>query len=335
MNMALTELSNRKKKISPLENDGKPATWKKLPKTRHAKNIECVRRLVVIVSAVLASILTLSALYAKYNTREPCEVMIKQKFSPPNSIPKLYHYQSKEDVVSSEIMTWMNVLNMTKNINSYPNINPNPDVWTPVYWSDDSCKKLCHDHFSFFASTYDGFTHTIQRVDSCRYLVLFKYGGLYADTDITLHSTAIQELIPNGIGLVESPYRYNENVQNSLMTATSAGHDFWLKVLELIQERSSSHVLASTGPAMLGDAMMIYNKELGGEIKDGRIVNVLPCELFHRIPRGHWETTYSQILAREVLTRLIPMKGCGNFQEGSCEITRHVSKASWTATTIV
>lgn len=327
--MPLTKLSNRKRAVLPLENKAKLQTRNKEPRSRRGLSLY-IRG----VSALLISTLTFSFLYSEYHTRDPCLVMVDQLSSPPNTIPKLYHYQSKQNVESSEILTWSNILNMTNNIESYPNVSPRPEMWTPVYWSDESCKKLCHDHFPEFAPTYDGFTHTIQRVDSCRYLILFQYGGIYADIDMTLHSPAIQELIPRGVGLVESPYRYNEYVQNSLMTATSAGHDFWMKVLQLIQERSKSNsVLTSTGPSMLDDAMLLYNRATEGRKKVDGAVHVLPCELFHRIPRGNWETTWSQILAREVLTRLIPMKGCGRFQDGNCEITRHVSTASWTSST--
>ena len=44
------------------------------------------------------------------------------------------------------------------------------------------------------------------------YLILYKYGGVYADTDISFHSNAtiFEQLLPHGVGLVESPFRYNE-----------------------------------------------------------------------------------------------------------------------------
>ena len=62
---------------------------------------------------------------------------------------------------------------------------------------------------------------------------------------------------------------------------------------------------------------------------DGGGVHTLPCELFQRLPSGDWDTTLLNILGREVLARAIPMRGCGVYANGKCEITRHRGRASW------
>eukprot|EP00804_Cyclotella_cryptica_P007049 CCRYP_019913-RA/>CCRYP_019913-RA protein AED:0.35 eAED:0.35 QI:0/0/0/0.5/1/1/2/0/297 len=172
------------------------------------------------------------------------------------------------------------------------------------------------------------------RVDSCRYLVLSMYGGVYADTDISIHASSVNEferLIPDGVGLVESPYRYNEIWQNSLMTASSPGHVFWNITIEIMIERGTDrNVLSSTGPKMIGDAVERFRYRYvngNNEIND---VRTLPCELFQRLPLGEWDTTFLNVLGREVLARAVPMQGCGRYGDGKCEITRHVGKASWT-----
>ena len=51
------------------------------------------------------------------------------------------------------------------------------------------------------------------RLDFCRYIFLHKFGGVYHDADYTLE-LPILNYIPEGVGVVESPYRYNEDVQN-------------------------------------------------------------------------------------------------------------------------
>uniref|UniRef100_A0A7S4MZD0 Initiation-specific alpha-1,6-mannosyltransferase n=1 Tax=Odontella aurita TaxID=265563 RepID=A0A7S4MZD0_9STRA len=279
-------------------------------------------RLVVVVGAILV----FGTIYSTLTARDPCSVLGTSIRQSPPSMPKLFHYQSKVDAQTKETATWKTFLEMNSMRQTYPDIKPALlDAWTEVYWSDESCLKLVRDHFPDFAPTYEGFVHNIQRVDSCRYLILSRFGGIYADTDISLHSNQIERLIPDGIGLVESPFRYNENVQNSLMTATSPGHQFWDLVIDLIKERGGSDVvLSTTGPKMLDDATEHYWS------KGGSGVQRLPCELFQRLPSGQWDTTFSNILGRDVLARAVPMRGCGQYGDNMCEITRHVGKASWT-----
>ena len=281
------------------------------------------------LTCIILLILFIGTVYSDFTARDPCDVFSSSiRSTPSSSMPKLFHYQSKEDNLTPDTKTWNAILNISTKM-TYPDIVPSVTEWGEVYWSDESCSRLVHDHFPDFSSTHDGYAHTIQRVDSCRYLILLKYGGIYADTDISLHMADIVKLIPDGVGLVESPYRYNENVQNSLMAATIRNHSFWYSVIDVMKERSDSNaVLSSTGPKMLDDAMDHYRETTKGD----NDVHTLPCELFQRLPVGQWDTTFLNILGREILSRAIPMKGCGTFGNGICEVTRHSGKASWTTT---
>jgi len=298
----------------------------------------------LIVLGAVSCVLIFGTLYSDLTTRDPCKVLEESKRSDgdaPATMPRLFHYQSKTDALTEETITWRTVLQISDDSQSYPNIDTpksSGSEWKSVYWSDDACKRLVEEHFPTFADTYSSFPHTIQRVDSCRYLILSKYGGVYADTDISLHTAKAEELeqlIPDGVGLVESPYRYNEVFQNSLMTATATGHPFWDVAVEIMKERKGSNVvLSTTGPKMIGDAVEHYRslqQETNGE-SDGKdtAVHTLPCELFQRLPSGEWDTTFLNVLGRDVLARAIPMKGCGRYGDGRCEITRHAGKASWT-----
>jgi mannosyltransferase OCH1-like enzyme len=238
-----------------------------------------------------------------------------------------------------ETETWMKLLDMSSKSQEYPNIISDSSRWTAVYWSDDSCRKLVDDQFPRFLLTYNSFQHNIQRVDSCRYLILSSYGGVYSDTDISIHASDasdFEHLIPNGVGLVESPFRYNEVWQNSLMTATAPGHIFWNITIDIMMERAYEYnVLSTTGPKMIGDAVERFRKRYGHESNKIHDVHTLPCELFQRLPLGEWGTTFLNVLGREVLARAVPMQGCGRYGDGRCEITRHAGRASWTNDAVI
>ena len=316
----------------------------------------------LIFMIVAAAILLFGTLYSRLTSNDPCKILestvnkkrsslLSTTTSSLSSMPRLFHYQSKTPALSEETQSWRNLLHMKEtNSQVYPNILTLDDGgWSSVYWSDESCMALVREHFPSFLSTYENFAHTIQRVDSCRYLILYKYGGVYADTDISFHSNAtiFEQLLPNGVGLVESPFRYNERWQNSLMSATIVHHPFWNTVMDIMMERGGSDaVLTSTGPSMIGDAVDRWEEQqqtlqhlrngnsntldnTNTNNDDGGGVHTLPCELFQRLPTGDWDTTLLNILGREVLARAIPMRGCGVYANGKCEITRHRGRASW------
>lgn len=274
-------------------------------------------------------------IYSNVTSRDACQVLQEfRRESVPQDFPRLLHFQSRTLEMTEQTKTWFEVLQISSPIQEYPTIKSDNSTWRAVYWSDDSCKSLVEHHFPAFSGTYNSFPHNIQRVDSCRYLILSMFGGVYADTDISIHASDANEfeyLIPDGVGLVESPYRYNEVWQNSLMTASYPGHCFWNLTIEITMERSGDGiVLSSTGPKMIGDAVARFRNVYvhdNGSLQD---VHTLPCELFQRLPLGDWNTTFMNIIGREVLARAVPMKGCGKYANGRCEITRHTGKASWT-----
>jgi len=295
----------------------------------------------LILGVATVVVVSLGTVYSRMTAEDACKILasaLKQRAASSNtfSMPRLFHYQSRTSILSEETQTWRNLLQM-KEVESqiYPNVWARDDGWRSVYWSDEACIALVREHFPSFLPVYENFSHNIQRVDSCRYLILYQYGGVYADTDISFHSnaTTLEQLLPRGVGLVESPYRYNEHWQNSLMSATVARHPFWKLVVDIMTERRDSEaVLTSTGPSMIGDAVQRWERRRHNAVDEhfDYGVHTLPCELFQRLPSGDWDTTLLNILGREILARAIPMKGCGVYANGKCEITRHRGRASWT-----
>lgn len=284
---------------------------------------------------ITIAILSFGTVYSDITSRDACQVLKNFRVEDvPEDLPRLFHFQSKSFELTEQTQTWIEVMAISSATQEYPHIKSEGSTWKAVYWSDDSCRKLVEDVFPYFISAYNSFPHNIQKVDACRYLILSVYGGVYADTDISIHASNASEFehfIPEGVGLVESPFRYNEVWQNSLMTASSTGHAFWNVTIEIMMERQGDEVvLSSTGPKMIGDAVHRFRGRYGDGNYGRRNVHTLPCELFQRLPSGDWDTTFLNIIGREVLARVIPMRGCGQYGNGICEICRHTGRASWT-----
>jgi hypothetical protein len=58
-----------------------------------------------------------------------------------------------------------------------------PD-WTYILWTDADIEAFVIEHFPRLLDLFQRYPDQIQRVDAARYMILFKYGGVYADLDV-------------------------------------------------------------------------------------------------------------------------------------------------------
>ncbi len=64
---------------------------------------------------------------------------------------------------------------------SWPRLNPGLDV---RFYDDADCRHFVATEFPHYLPVYEGFRFAIQRADFFRYLVVYRFGGLYADVDM-------------------------------------------------------------------------------------------------------------------------------------------------------
>lgn len=233
----------------------------------------------------------------------------------PHGIPKIIHQQWKNDIVPAG--------DFTKYHNMWKTLYPEPE-YTHMLWTDESARELIKNEFSWFLEAYDNFYMNIQRADAARYFVLYKYGGLYADLDYEPFTNFWEHIPEDRVSLIESPYKINEEVQNSLM-AGPKGDPFWNITFKIMYERRKSHkVLSSTGPSMVDEAMR--------RSPHPTWFHVLPCENFHRIPLGEAGKNAPGIsrLARAVMAYSPLVKTCGNWQrKDDCHFGLHHNAVSY------
>ena len=70
---------------------------------------------------------------------------------------------------------------MVKYCESWQTYNPGLDY---RFYDDAGCRDLVAREFPQYLDCYDRFLYPIQRADFFRYLVVYRYGGLYADIDM-------------------------------------------------------------------------------------------------------------------------------------------------------
>jgi len=227
-------------------------------------------------------------------------------------LPKIVHQQWKTDKIPEGKYTewhekWLRLF-------------PQPE-YTHILWDDISGRKLIADHYPWFLDIYDSYQFNIQRADAVRYFILHRYGGIYADLDYEPLVNFYDHLPQDRASFIESPYQYNEYLQNSLMSSP-AKDPFWLTVFDVLVERHNAPVLKATGPMFLDEALK----------RAKHPYHSLPCENFQRLPfHQHLDETspFMSRLHREILGRLYPMKSCGNFHDPVCHFGRHHNTASY------
>lgn len=50
-------------------------------------------------------------------------------------------------------------------------------------WTESSSLDFIATNYPWFLSTYEGYQFPVQRVDSLRYFLMLKFGGIYIDLD--------------------------------------------------------------------------------------------------------------------------------------------------------
>lgn len=285
-------------------------------------------RLALIIGVLLWIISLCLAYTVKfYPTKDPCEVGILLKMEVQRGVLELFRAEKTVSATMPKV-----IHHQWKNEEIPPRYQPYYDAWLRLFpepefkhilWTDESARNLIKNDFDWFLAIYDGYRFESQRADSVRYFILYSHGGIYADLGYEPLENFWFSLPKNKVGIVESPYQYNEKVQNSLMSSP-IGDEFWKDVFEVLKEKVGSPVLSPRGPVML-DVLMKRTK---------REYTILPCELYHRIPLGEMDKSpLITLLHRETLGRFYPMRYCGDFRDKQCHFGRHHNTAAYLSET--
>ncbi|MEM7061700.1 MAG: glycosyltransferase [Cyanobacteria bacterium P01_B01_bin.77] len=137
----------------------------------------------------------------------------------------------------------------------------NPD-YDYRLWTDRDNRQLIQDQYPWFLSTYDSYTHGIERVDAVRYFILYTYGGVYIDLDMEC-LRSIDNLFQTGelfFSLEAGPLISNKVVSNAFMAADQ-GHPFFHYIMTHLdsfrtQDITFSDVFKNTGPDMVTQQLL-------------------------------------------------------------------------------
>ena len=134
-----------------------------------------------------------------------------------------------------------------------------------MLWTDSSMKEFVKKEHPEFYKTYNSYPHTIQRCDAFRYLVLYKYGGIYIDMDLFCRKS-LTSLLKYNLVLVKSA-NY-DTITNSFIMVTPKNPfiKYCIDNLEKHKDDYSMfgkhvHIMNGTGPFFINKMVDDYGLE--------------------------------------------------------------------------
>ncbi len=124
----------------------------------------------------------------------------------------------------------------------------NPE-WEYVLWTDKQNRKFIETYYDWFLPTYDSYDKNIKRIDAVRYFLLYHYGGVYLDMDMT---TLVK--LDKYISCEKPIFGYQDTKNISIANAymfTPKGHPLFKELIVGLEETKNKHVLQATGPHYL------------------------------------------------------------------------------------
>lgn len=176
-------------------------------------------------------------------------------------IPKIIHQLWDEKIPLPEFFSNLG--------ETWKNCNPS---WKYIFWDKSKMDYFVQESFPSFMSTINGFKHDVQRWDVIRYLILYKYGGVYVDFDYECLESLDNLLRDKSCCFGLEPREHaqlfkKEKVISNAFIAITPRHQFMEQILKTVQHSSSIanekliYVLETTGPHMLVDLYDQYPKK--------------------------------------------------------------------------
>jgi len=222
---------------------------------------------------------------------------------PPITIPKIIHFMwYSKDENNTIYPDWK----YKKYVDSFKEYNPD---YTINIWTNKEIHENLYTEIEYYKDFFNKLIH-IEKCDFLRYLVMYKYGGLYADLNTICYKNISVLFIGRTLGFSNEPKEHikmtgqHPLVTNSFLISTR-NNDFWLKFIDFIIDRAwptvdDRYVMINTGPCMLGrfierfykdDNIMISNCATQPFINDKNYSLTENCTGNEKIIAKKWKDT--------------------------------------------
>ena len=204
------------------------------------------------------------------------------------NIPQIIH-QVYEDMNGPPVA-------LSKLAKSWQKYHP---VWEYRFWNKGSINDFLESYFPDYKPVYLNFSFNVQRWDFIRYLILYHFGGLYADMDyecfVPLDSLLKDENCCMGLEPASHAREHAKTfvVGNALM-ATVPGHPYFVRIIEdMIKNKSTVfsnyytlQILESTGPFLTTRVYNAYPEKEQIKLLPDELIAPLSLQEVRLLTRG-------------------------------------------------
>jgi hypothetical protein len=166
---------------------------------------------------------------------------------------------------------WLNKLNPCQRVpqrfevfvTSWKKMHPGDHI-VHVVWNGNASDAFFNAYFPSKLAFYQSLPTEVQQSDYLRLLLLYQYGGMYADIDQQCNHTFIDSFFKfenEHIILLQSPL-FTEEYTNCLMVSLSIRHQFWLDVASTVEQTVTS---IRTGRGLSKTCSFYFNMPLIGQ----------------------------------------------------------------------
>ena len=183
-----------------------------------------------------------------------------------SSIPRIIHQVWDTDRIPRQVLPWME---------TWSAMNPKWEHWL---WSLNDVRQLLASQFPELLVLFDSYPHNVFRADVMRYVVLYVFGGVYADLDsVCLRS--FEELATGEDCMVsEETYEHVFVVHDQLKSTLVNGilicrprHPFYKQLIDALPTYAGYYfgdVMYATGPIFLDKEFQKYTLKHKNDLND-------------------------------------------------------------------
>ena len=205
---------------------------------------------------------------------------------PDDPVPRIIHQMAKSNV-SEWPVQWTVCQKAWKS--TFPDFQYR-------MWTDGDIEGFMRSTYPRYLQMYQSYRYDINRYDFARYLILYEFGGIYADMDI-MPLRSFASVLPNGrVSIGESAWK-NERFQNALMTSPPR-HPFWHYVMSELIAQSARRppakfrsVLSMTGPDVING-----------------VSRVVPVDMIHSLPWKLFSSEHNMTFLSSLDTLQVALK---------------------------
>ncbi|KAL3880233.1 hypothetical protein ACJMK2_032482 [Sinanodonta woodiana] len=125
-----------------------------------------------------------SHFFQKEVVQERIKINLIGATPPYESLPEVFPYDGSFRIERIIHQTWIDTNipeNFRKCVSSLKEHHRN---YVYMFWTDTIAMKFVEDMFPLILPLYLNYRYNLQRADAVRYMILYEYGGVYADLDI-------------------------------------------------------------------------------------------------------------------------------------------------------